>query len=418
MQAWRRRRFVAFIFLFSFFPEVSMLAKRGRRGFTLVELLVVIAIIGVLIALLLPAIQAAREAARRNQCANKVKQLGLGLQNHHDVYKKFPAVSNQSNLNGAAYISTTPGFGTTGSNSGFISTPPTSSGYSWIVRILPYIEETVLYNQISTSTSKFTTDGWTNSSTYQVTINGALRHFSAVALDEVACPSYGGNAISAASSSVNPLPSSITGYTLPSIGGYSAIGSVGASSSPPYGVQISNYVALAATSSNMLPGGAADATTADGTIIPGLGLNMKSVLDGTSKTVIVCETKEFAINSWYDGTTAWTTGFPVGLISSLTTNLSGYISVNSPAASALNYGPLPIPSSGATNCVFYSSSFPNHSLGGMSAWGPSSDHSGGVVMHLACDASVHAITTDIDPSLYLQLITRQGREPVTLPDVQ
>ena len=79
-----------------------MLARRSRRGFTLVELLVVIAIIGVLIALLLPAIQAAREAARRNQCSNKVKQLGLGLQNHHDVFKKFPAVCNQSNLNGSA----------------------------------------------------------------------------------------------------------------------------------------------------------------------------------------------------------------------------------------------------------------------------------------------------------------------------
>jgi len=102
-----------------------------RRAFTLVELLVVIAIIGVLVALLLPAVQAAREAARRMQCGNHLKQIGLALQNYHDVYQSLPFGAR------ARYVQTT-------------KTVPTGQnwGPSWYVGILPFAEQKAMADLI------------------------------------------------------------------------------------------------------------------------------------------------------------------------------------------------------------------------------------------------------------------------------
>ncbi len=96
-------------------PHLSPLS---RRGFTLVELLVVIAIIGLLVALLLPAVQAAREAARRSQCASNMRQIGLALHNYHDLQKSFPP--------GSIFL------GTCCSDESYVS---------WPISLLPYLEQ-------------------------------------------------------------------------------------------------------------------------------------------------------------------------------------------------------------------------------------------------------------------------------------
>src|SRR3954454_15244551 len=111
--------------------------RRRPHGFTLIELLVVIAIIAVLIALLLPAVQAAREAARRSQCINNLKQLGLGMHNHHDTIGTFP-------------------FGTFN-----------SPAQAWSFQVLPFLEQGAMSNALNLNATFF--DG-VNSTVTQTTI--------------------------------------------------------------------------------------------------------------------------------------------------------------------------------------------------------------------------------------------------------
>ena len=115
-----------------------MLAYLRRRsdGFTLVELLVVIAIIGILVALLLPAIQAARESARRAQCTSNLKNIALAVHSYHDSKKELPAT---------AWVEPEPNATDVLTNSRLY--------WNWALWILPYLEETALFDMLSLSSS-------------------------------------------------------------------------------------------------------------------------------------------------------------------------------------------------------------------------------------------------------------------------
>ncbi len=221
-------------------------------GFTLVELLVVIAIIGVLIALLLPAVQAAREAARRMSCSNNLKQIGLALHNYHDTYVCFPLGVRHAQRNAVG----------------------TTTGLSWWVGVLPYLEQSSLYDKLD-----------------QVSPNCGLvlsnatngNAASGIAIDAMLCPS-------------SPLDETIMvgqfELTRPSYVGIA--GATDGAGDPMSGAAFpENRVSPCCLGGPMLTG----QISAGGLLIPNRNVRMRDVTDGTSNVMIVSEISDYAEDS-------------------------------------------------------------------------------------------------------------------------
>jgi prepilin-type N-terminal cleavage/methylation domain-containing protein len=250
-----------------------------KRGFTLVELLVVIAIIGVLVALLLPAVQAAREAARRMQCGNHLKQIGLGLQNYHDVFNSLPYGARERRILGDAVQANR------------------RAGPSWYVGILPFCEQKNLSDLIeqrgiTTNGANYDTQNTVNTGA-NATVAGAAHNQK---IPWMLCPSsplpQTETTITSGSAANRPL------CTVPSYVGVSGAwsGQSANNQASPAGAangnQVSNELKFDERRfRNHSPTGGR--YSAGGLLVPNEAFNMAAAIDGTSNTIVVSEISDY-----------------------------------------------------------------------------------------------------------------------------
>lgn len=267
-----------------------------RSAFTLVELLVVIAIIGVLVALLLPAVQAAREAARRMQCSNHLKQIGLGLQNYHDTFQSLPYGAR------ARFVNTS---GTNPANQQF--------GPSWYVGLLPFCEQkplSDLIEQAFISTPAAATD-------LQATALRVPFHANNQKIAWMLCPS-------------SPLPQTeiLRAQTIPTCVVPSYVGISGATNH--FSNQLTTEIAFLET--RLAPRTTLTTATANGPntpttsqqswggmLAPNECYGMAACIDGTSNTMVVSEKSDY----FYSRHTGNNTGFRLRIDPSFANGGSG-----------------------------------------------------------------------------------------------
>jgi prepilin-type N-terminal cleavage/methylation domain-containing protein len=358
-----------------------MRAKTFYRGFSLIELIYVMIVTGMLLSLAVQSIFQSRATARRNICINNMRQLGLALHNYHDVYRKFPLVSNGEPLTEQVAGSTDEG--------------SQRDEFSWIVRVLPYLEEGNLYNELSKQSNRFRGAAFDPS----LSFNGA--HFASVEIASLRCPAY-------------------TGSPRANAKEYAAFNKD--EGNKKTGVAISNYAATTATHLALV---ASTPTNANGIIVPGKATSMASARDGTSRTLLLAESREDGYSSWYGSTGTWVVALPTSApdpVASAAANAAVVTAVEADnkakvfrikekTPSPINFGP----TTADKNRVYLEQGkWPN---AGPRTWGPSSEHEG-IAVHCFADVAVRPLSGGIDPSVYIALVTRAGNEQINERDVK
>jgi prepilin-type N-terminal cleavage/methylation domain-containing protein len=401
--------------------------KFRGRGFTLVELLVVIAIIGILVALLLPAIQAAREAARRTQCNNNLKNIALGLQNYHDAYKTLPAGGLSRDWMGP---------GPTGPNGGGGGGMTGGNlGPSWYVSTAPFMEQRNIYDKIM-STQRPGAGVGANEFRYGAMPNDIKADLRRLVPDYMRCPS-------------SPLPDFNTQTGNCAMATYTGI--TGGTDINPADTTLYPNVQWGRPSSNQVylndvPGREqmAECTndngvwTCSGMLTPVSQKNYADCSDGLSNTMIVGEQSDYLqdvdinVSAKYRGDPGWTgaTGTHRGWMSG-TNRRNSLEKVASPGAggnkrwnnqtfniNTVRYKPdLKKVIDGTAGINGGGNSAPGCSQnrrGGRGANNPlQSPHPGGILVGM-CDGSVQFIAGTVDLAILLRLAIRDDGQQVKL----
>jgi type II secretory pathway pseudopilin PulG len=340
-----------------------------RAAFTLTELLVVVLIVVFLLAMLVPALNVSRGPSQRNACTNNIRQLAIAVNNYMDSYKKLPMICREGQpiatelVAGANKLCAVPG-----------TDDPIAqddgTDYSFFVKLLPYIEEGNLYNEISANSTKFSATPYEKS--IRIKLNNKSVHPSQVEISTIRCPGFAGDTYS----------------TAPEFSRFVEKNSDGNAATR---AAVSNYVATMASDLKHVTDG-----DADGMIVPGKQVLPKHIKDGLSRTIVLCETKESAYSSWYDASCSWVIATPPSVAIDSSTDRNTLV--------AVGYGP----TTDDSDRLYLPKRFWKNQTD--RAWGPSSDHGGGVVMHAYGDAGTRPLKMDVDPYVYRALITRAGEE--------
>jgi prepilin-type N-terminal cleavage/methylation domain-containing protein/prepilin-type processing-associated H-X9-DG protein len=334
--------------------------RHARRGFTLVELLVVIAIIGTLVALLLPAVQSARETARGNTCRNNMKQLQLALTNMDSTLKRLPGyVEEIYNPNGPK-------------DSAGLATLSYARRASWVVRLFPYMEENPLW------------DIW--SSQFSLPAGGP----AAPAIASLNCPS-----------NVSETPDAPTLAYVGNAGwAFSDSGTYGRDTLNDKTEHAANGIFFDNNKNKNLSGGATDGRETN----PKIQMSLAQVVDGTTKTLMLSE--NLHAMSWVYEPTSTSAGYIQNDSSKIldTKHLFGFVWKNHPGTDDRingdkNYDHKAAP---ADMAAYSNTAYETYGY-------PSSNHPGGVNVAF-CGGTIRFMGETIDPVVYGQIMTSNSRK--------